>query len=85
MNIRADRRVDLDIKAQITTDDGEKIALATSGVGISQPGSATLLRQNITLSTASELYSWVNPLQIWGIGSVDFGTGTVNVTAYLPG
>ncbi len=29
--------------------------------------------------------SWVNPLQIWGIGSVDFGTGTVNVTAYLPG
>jgi hypothetical protein len=85
ITIRADGRVDLDIKAQITTDDGEKIAFAASGVGIAQPGSPTaLLRENVTLTTASERYAWVNPLQIWGIGSVDFSTGKVNISAYLP-
>jgi hypothetical protein len=85
ITIRADGRVDLDIKAQITTDDGEKIAFAASGVGIAQPGLPTaLLRENVTLTTASERYAWVNPLQIWGIGSVDFSTGTVNISAYLP-
>jgi hypothetical protein len=85
ITIRADGRADLDIKAEITTDDGEKIAFAASGVGIPQPGSPTaLLRENVTLTTASERYAWVNPLQIWGVGSVDFGTGTITISAYLP-
>lgn len=85
ITIRADGRVDLDIKADITTDDGEKIALAASGVGIPQPGTPTaLLRENVRLTTASEGYAWVNPLQIWGVGSVDFSTGKINVSAYLP-
>jgi hypothetical protein len=85
VTVRADGRIDLDIKAEITTDDGEKIAFAASGVGIPQPGSPVAsLRENVTLSTASERYSWVNPLQIWGVGSVDFGTGEINISAYLP-
>lgn len=84
--VRADGRIDLDIKIDVTTDDGEKIALAASGVGIPQPGSPiALLRENVTLTTASERYAWVNPLQIWGVGSVDFSTGTVNISAYIPG
>ena len=37
------------------------------------------------LATASERYARVNPLQIWGVGSVDFSTGTVNISAYVPG
>ena len=37
MTIRADRRVDLDIKAHVATDDGENIALAASGVGARNP------------------------------------------------
>jgi len=36
------------------------------------------------LTTASDCYSWVNPLQIRGMGSVDFTTGTITVSAYLP-
>ncbi len=85
LTIRADGRADLDIKAAITTDDGEKIALAASGVGIPQPGSpVALLRENVALTTASERYAWVNPLQIWGVGSVDFSSGKINISAYLP-
>ncbi len=75
-----------DIKIDVTTDDGEKIALAAIGIGIPQPGSPiALLRENVMLATASERYAWVNPLQIWGVGSVDFSTGTVNISAYIPG
>ena len=83
--LRADGRVDLDIKADITTDDGEKIALAASGVAIPQPGSpVAALRENVKLTTASERYSWVNTVQIWGVGSVDLAAGEINIKAYLP-
>jgi hypothetical protein len=41
VTVRADGRIDLDIKAEITTDDGEKIAFAASGVGIPQPDLAS--------------------------------------------
>jgi hypothetical protein len=34
LNLRADSRIDLDIKGDITTGDGEKIALAASGAAI---------------------------------------------------
>lgn len=74
------------IKIDVTSDDGEQIALAASGIRIPQPGSPiALLRENVMLATASERYAWVNPLQIWGVGSVDFSTGTVNISAYIPG
>jgi hypothetical protein len=26
----------------------------------------------------------VNPLQIWGVGSVDFSTGVISIKAYIP-
>ncbi|MGA3218870.1 MAG: DUF3237 family protein [Acidimicrobiales bacterium] len=85
ITVRADGRIDLDIKAEITTGDGEKIAFAASGVGMPQAGSPqALLRENVTLTTANPSYAWVNPLQIWGIGSVDFSTGKINISAYLP-
>jgi Protein of unknown function (DUF3237) len=80
LNLRADGRIDLDIKAEITTEDGQKIALAASGVGIPRPGSPVVsLRENVMLTTASESYSWVNPLQIWGLGSVDLDAGMINI------
>lgn len=85
LNLRADGRIDLDIKGAITTGDGEKIALAASGVAIPQPGSPVFsLRENVKLTTASESYSWVNPLQIWGLGSVDLDAGEINIRGYLP-
>ena len=61
ITLRADGRIDLNIQADITTDDGEKIALAASGVAIPKPGSPVVaLRENVMLTTASETYAWVN-------------------------
>jgi hypothetical protein len=85
LNLRADGRIDLDIRGDITTSDGEKIALAASGVAIRRGESMVFsLRENVQLTTASESYSWVNPLQVWGVGSVDLGTGKINITGYVP-
>jgi hypothetical protein len=42
------------------------------------------LRENVQLTTASGGYAWVNALQIWGVGSVDLGTGKINIKGYLP-
>jgi hypothetical protein len=85
LNLRADGRIDLDIKGDITTSDGEKIALAASGVAIRQGESMVFsLRENVQLTTASESYSWVNPLQVWAVGSADLGTGKISIAGYVP-
>ncbi len=56
-----------------------------SGVAIRRGESMVFsLRENTKLTTASGSYSWVNPLQIWSIGSVDLSTGEVAVKGYLP-
>ena len=82
LNLRADGRLDLDIKGEITIGDGEKTALAASGVAIRQGDSMVFsLRENVQRTTASASYSWVNPLQIWGTSSVDLGSGK---TSYMP-
>jgi len=83
IQIRADGRVELNIRAEITTDDGKKIALHTDGVGIPQNGSPVfLLRENATLTTNHPEYAWLNPLQIWAPGTVDVSKGEIQVKAY---
>jgi len=58
LHIRADGRCQLDIKAEITTDDGKKIALAAGGVAIPEPGSPVFqLRENATLTTNHPEYA----------------------------
>jgi hypothetical protein len=80
---RADGRVHLHIHAEITTDDGKKIALAAEGIAISRQGSSVLdLRENVTLLTNYPEFSWVNAIQIWASGTVDVSSGHVHVKAY---
>ena len=82
--MRADGRIQLDIHAVITTDDGQKIKLHADGVGLPRKDSSIAdLRENVTLFTSSNDYKWVNVLQVWGIGTVDFAKQIVQVTAYL--
>ena len=81
--IRADGRADLDIHATITTTDGKTIALKADGVSLPKEGTAILdLRENVKLFSAHEEYRWVNPLQVWGIGTVDLATQVVNIKGY---
>ena len=84
INIRADGRLDIHIHAEVTTQDNQKIAFFADGVATPEEGSPVFqLRENHTLTTSSPDYSWVNALQIWGIGTVDTAQGVVNVKAYI--
>ena len=40
------------------------------------------LRENVTLTTASKVYAWVNTVQIWATGTVDLAEQVVRVKAY---
>ena len=83
LHLRGDGRFQLHIHAEITTDDGEKIALFADGVAYPQQGSNIAnLRENVTLSTSSKAYAWVNTLQVWATGTVDLAEQVVRIKAY---
>ena len=80
---RADGRAQLHIHAEITTEDGKKIALAADGIAIPEQGSPVFqLRENVTLLTNHPELSWVNAIQLWATGTVDVSNGQVRVKAY---
>ena len=81
LKLRADGRFELDIYAEITTEDGKKIALYADGVVIGQPP-VLQLRENATLTTSHPEYSWVNTLQVWAPGTVDVANGEIRVSGY---
>lgn len=83
IHVRADRRFQLHIHAEITTEDGEKIAYFADGVATPEEGtSVAQLRENVTLTTSSHAYAWVNQLQVWVRGTVDLEKQQVNVKGY---
>jgi len=82
--IRADGRVDLDIRATIETDDGHRIALSAGGVAVPRADEPIGdLFENVTLTTAAADYAWVNSRQVWGVGTIDFATGKIHIDAYM--
>ena len=82
--MRADGRVDLDIRAVIETDNGSRIALSADGVAVPRVGEPIAdLCENVRLTTAAEDYAWVNTRQIWGTGTVNFSTGRIHIDAYM--
>ena len=84
LRMRADGRIDLDIRATIETDDGCRIALSADGVALPQPANPVAeLRENVSLTTAAEKYAWVNARQIWAAGTVNLATGKIHIDAWL--
>jgi hypothetical protein len=82
--MRADGRIDLDIRAAIDTDDGHRIALSADGVAMPRAAEPVAdLVENITLSTAAQAYAWVNTRQVWGVGTVDFAAGKIHIDGYM--
>lgn len=82
--LRADGRIDLEIRATIETDDGHRIAVTAGGVAVLRPGEpAADLFENVTLGTASAEYAWVNARQVWAVGWVNFAAGKIHIEAYL--
>ncbi len=83
LQIRADGRFQLHIHAEITTEGGERIAFFADGVATPREGSTIAdLRENVTLTTSSKAYAWVNTLQIWATGTVDLAEQVVRIKGY---
>lgn len=81
--MRADGRFQLDVHAEISTEDGQKISLKADGVAVQRKDSSISdLRENITLFTSSKDYAWVNTIQVWGVGTVDLATQTIYIAGY---
>ena len=84
LRMRADGRMDLDIRAAIETGDGSRIGLSADGVAVLRAGEPLVdLCENITLTTAAAHYAWVNARQIWGTGSVNLATGKIHIDGYM--
>jgi hypothetical protein len=84
VQLRADGRIDLDVRAVIETDHGSRIALSADGVAVPRATEPIAdLRENVRLTTAAGEYGWVNTRQVWGVGTVNFAAGTVHIDGYL--
>jgi hypothetical protein len=84
LHLRADGRIDLDIRIIIETEDGQRIALSADGVGVPRAGEPMAdLCENVSLTTPAEDYGWVNTRQVWGIGTVNFAVGKIHIDAYM--
>lgn len=82
--MRADGRIDLEVRATIETDDGHRIALSANGVAMPRAEEPVAdLCENVTISTAAEEYAWVNTRQVWGVGTVNFAAGKIHIDAYM--
>ncbi|MCA1581643.1 MAG: DUF3237 domain-containing protein [Acidobacteria bacterium] len=84
LRMRADGRVDLDIRATIETEDGQRIAMSVDGVAVPRAAEPIAdLWENVSLATAGNDYAWVNTRQVWGVGTVNFATGKIHIDAYM--
>ena len=84
LRMRADGRIDLDIRATIETDDGHRIALSADGVAVPRATEPIAdLSENVSLNTAAEEYAWVRTRQIWGVGTVDLAAGKVHIDGFM--
>lgn len=82
--MRADGRIDLDVRATLETDDGHRIAVHIDGVASPRANEPIVdLVENVRLTTAAPSYDWVNARQIWGLGIVNLATGKIQVEAYM--
>ena len=83
LNVRGDGRTELHIHAEITTEDGKKVALEAGGVAIPEGDSSVFqLREHVHLISNHPELSWVNTLELWARGIVDVSTGQVHLKAY---
>lgn len=83
-HLRPDGRMELDIRAVLTTDDGACIALEAGGVALAEPGSPVMaLREHVRCTTAHENYTWLNHQEIWATGEADMSKREVTIRGFV--
>lgn len=80
--VRSDGKFELNIQASILTDDGVMIHVQESGVSKPADDGTAKLNLNLSFSTNSHKYEWLNQKQVWGIGVVDMIEGSVSMKCY---
>jgi hypothetical protein len=84
LRVRADGRRELDLRATVETDDGNRIALCVDGIATPRMGEPIVdLAVKIHLLTAAPAYAWVNARHAWGAGYANLATGKIHIDAYL--
>ena len=83
VRVRAGGRLELHIHESIRTKDGQNISAHGDGVAIPRPeGGIADLCVHMTLFASSKDYTWVNQLQVRGIGTIDLAKQVIQVAAY---
>ncbi len=82
--VRSDGQYIINLKAEITTPEGERIAVQENGLMVpAEDGSPVgQLQLSMQFITASKRYAWLNSIHVWGNGKVDLLNGEVSVSAY---
>lgn len=79
-NVRADGRFELNIHAEILTDDGVRIAYEAKGASITQEDGSVKVRESAKLTTSDPKYAWVNELNLIAVGTLDGAAGSVKLS-----
>jgi hypothetical protein len=83
VRVRSDGCFELHIHETITTEDGQNISAHGDGVATLRPeGGIADVRVNMTLFASSKDYTWVNQLQVRGVGTIDLEKQLIKVAAY---
>lgn len=82
LSVRGDGKFELNIQASILTDDGVMIHVQESGVSQPNPNGTAKLNLNLSFSTNSPRYDWLNKRQVWAVGEVDMIKGNVSLKGY---
>ncbi len=82
-NVRADGRFEIDIRAEIVTPDGARIAFHSAGVLIPQADGTGKITEAVTLKAGSEKYAWVNNHTFIGEGVANPATGAIKLTMFM--
>ena len=86
VRVGADGGFQLHIHETITTDNGQNISAHGDGVADLRPdGVIADVRVDMILFTSSKNYTWVNELQVKGIGTIDLAKQVIQVAAYSAG
>ena len=80
IQIRGDGHPQLHVHAEITTGEGDKIALFADGIARPEAGTNLLqIRENITYTTSAAAFVWINRVLGWGQGTVDPARGEIKM------
>lgn len=80
--VRCDGKFELNIQASILTDDGVMIHVHETGVSKPNTDGTAKLNLNLSFSTNSEKYDWLNQKQVWAVGEVNMIHGNVSMKCY---